>query len=247
MPLIIIVGVRRFGRLSLWAGSSLASLVTMLRSWCWALFLPLSNSLALPPGNAWPHVKRMPRNIVFSPSPALNEQSVLMAKRLDEEIKRSLAAFERKQERLSTSEDCMAAYVKSPMAEKAASLDAWSKLVMDHLELIPEGAESATLVHDGVPVTVRFDRAKYATPREEAAGHSDMAAKLWRQQAKVDALRHRNEGTEAALRGWQKRVRIAVARGEVAALCALQRKLIGSSKRLGLRASTLESDTDLGI
>ena len=143
----------------------------------------------------------------------------------------------------------MAAYVKSPMAEKAQALDAWAKLVMDHLDVIPEDAESVTLLHNGVPVLVRFDRAKYATPREEAAGHSDMAAKLWRQQTKVDALRHRNEGTEAALRGWQKRVRIAVARGEAAALSALQRKLVAPStaKRLGLRASTLEAAADLGI
>ena len=58
---------------------------------------------------------------------------------------------------------------------------------------------------------------------------------------KVDGLRHRNSGTEMALRGWQKRVRFAAARGEAAALGALRVKLLQSSKKLGLRRAKLAS------
>ena len=53
-----------------------------------------------------------------------------------------------------------------------------------------------------------------------------MAAKLRRQQKKVDALRHQNDGMEEALKGWRKRVRVAAARGEAAALQALHHTLM---------------------
>ena len=58
---------------------------------------------------------------------------------------------------------------------------------------------------------------------------------------KIDALEHKNEGIDAALRGWQKRVRMAAARGEVAGLVALREKILASSKRLGLRPKRLQA------
>ena len=66
-----------------------------------------------------------------------------------------------------------------------------------------------------------------------------MAAKLRRQQNKVDLLRRQNGGTKAALQGWRKRVRIAAARGNAPALHALRKKLLESSKRLGVRPAKL--------
>ena len=57
----------------------------------------------------------------------------------------------------------------------------------------------------------------------------------------VDALRHQNGGTEAALVGWRKRVRVAAARGEAAAMEVLRCKLLKASKKLGLRRAVLAS------
>lgn len=117
-------------------------------------------------------------------------------------------------------------------------LERWARLVLDNVEVgaIAEDAASATISDSGSGlVQLVFDRSKYPSPREEAEAALGMAAKLRRQQAKVDSLRHRNEGAAAALAGWQKRVRIAAARGEAEALRALRVKLLRSSKQLGLR------------
>ena len=108
----------------------------------------------------------------------------------------------------------MASYVQAPMTVKADALSQWADAVLENADSISDDAESATIMLNGVKVRVEFDRAKYASPREEAAAAADMAKKLYRQQNKVDTLRHQNDGVEAALNGWRKRVRIAAARGE---------------------------------
>ena len=133
------------------------------------------------------------------------------------------------------------------MAEKAAELERWSALVLDNLDTIPAGATSA-VVHDdfGTPVVLQFDTAKYASPREQAEAEARMARKLFVQQSKVDKLRHKNGGTAAALKGWQRRVRVAAARGEAPALHALRSKLLQSRKRLGLRSAHLPG-SEFGI
>ena len=145
----------------------------------------------------------------------------------------------------------MASYVQAPMTVKADALSQWADAVLENADSISDDAESATIMLNGVKVRVEFDRAKYASPREEAAAAADMAKKLYRQQNKVDTLRHQNDGVEAALNGWRKRVRIAAARGEAAAMEVLRGKLLKSSKRLGLRRAVLasfdEHKEDLGI
>ena len=205
----------------------------------------MASALHVPPGGA----RRMPRHIKFAPSAALSSRHVELATLLDTEIARGITRGEKKQKAMGVAEQCMAAYVKAPMTLKAEALETWSKLVLANLHTIPEGVAEVTLELRGKTVTLRFDLSKYASPREEALEHAAMAVKLRRQQGKVDALRHLHGGTVAALGGWQKRVRIAAARGEAAALGALHSKLLESSKRLGLRADTLQAfDADeLGI
>ena len=132
--------------------------------------------------------------------------------------------------------------------EKARALDRWAALVLTNLDAIPAGAESAMVwdPEEGGSVLLRFDTAKYASAREQAEAEAAMARKLEKQQAKLDRVRHQNSGTEAALQGWRKRVRVAAARGEVPALHALHSKLLASRKRLGLRAAHL-SDDEFGV
>ena len=199
---------------------------------------------------------RMPRDIVFVPSSSLSEKQVQLAQMLEGELSTALQVCVRKQAKLNNAEQCMAVYVDAPMLVKAERLAQWSRLVLSNLRNIPKDAESVVLFDEaiggGEPVTLRFSRDKYVSPEEEALAHANMAEKLQRQQAKVDGLRHRNSGTEMALRGWQKRVRFAAARGEAAALGALRVKLLQSSKKLGLRSAKLASyseydHSDLGI
>jgi len=173
------------------------------------------------------------------PSERLEADSLSLAKALDAELSRGLDIFQKKQTRLDGAENCMARYVQAPMSTKADELSRWSELVMEHLESIPEGAGSVAVRVDGTMVVLQFDLSKYSSPREEAVEAARMAQKLYRQQQKVDRLRHQNEGTEAALAGWRKRVRLAAARGEAAAMEVLRNKLLDSSKKLGLRRSVL--------
>ena len=77
-----------------------------------------------------------------------------------------------------------------------------------------------------------------------------MAQKLYKQQQKIDNLAHRNDGVAQSLLGWQKRVRLAAARGEAEALHALRKKILASSKRLGVRTARLKAfvvDDELDI
>ena len=180
---------------------------------------------------------RLPRRIVFRPR-RLAPHELALAVLLDVELTNAIVARARKQKSLGQAEHCMAVYVNAPVAEKAEVLERWARLVLDNVEVgaIAEDAASATISDSGSGlVQLVFDRSKYPSPREEAEAALGMAAKLRRQQAKVDSLRHRNEGAAAALAGWQKRVRIAAARGEAEALRALRVKLLRSSKQLGLR------------
>ena len=64
------------------------------------------------------------------------------------------------------------------MAQKAAELDTWSQLVLENLATIPADAETVTLtMAGGTPVLVRFDRAKYGSPHEQAIAAAEMAGK----------------------------------------------------------------------
>ena len=149
---------------------------------------------------------------------------------------------------------CLERYVQAPMTTKADELSQWSDAVLENADSIPDNADSATMIlQSGVKVTLHFDRAKYSSPREEATAAADMARKLYWQQSRVDSLRHLNDGVEASLYGWRKRVRIAAARGEAAAMEVLRSKLLKRSKKLGLRRAVLasfdddEEDEALGI
>lgn len=209
--------------------------------------LSVSTSRALPPVCK---EHRIPREIIFAPSKSLNAREHRLAEVLEAELSRSIDVFAKKQSKIITAEECMAAYVSALMALKAEELARWSELVLDNADSIPGDAATAIVSVDGTSVVLQFDREKYSSPREEALAEARMAAKLRKQQSKVDALRHQNGGTEAALEGWRKRVRVAAARGEAAAMEVLRCKLLNASKKLGLRRAVLASideREDLGI
>ena len=184
---------------------------------------------------------RQPRRIIFAPCDALAPHDVALAELLDTELTEAQAARQKKQAALNVAESCMAAYVSSPMIQKAERLELFAHHVISGLEAGTISSDAATTIMDGA--VLQFDIAKYGTARAEAETALDMARKLRRQQGKLDVLRHRNDGTTAALVGWQKRVRVAAARGESLALHALHAKLLDSSKRLGLRRRRLEAFT----
>lgn len=182
---------------------------------------------------------RQPRQIILAPASQLQPHDVALAEFLDAELTAAQDEREKKQARVDMAESCMAAYVSSPMIDKAQKLEHFAHLVITGLDSGAIAKDASTAVLQGTVLT--FDTTKHGTPRAEAAAALDMARKLRRQQSKLDALRHRNEGTTAALVGWQKRVRVAAARGESAALRALHAKLLSSHKRLGLRRNRLQA------
>lgn len=153
----------------------------------------------------------------------------------------------RKQVKLGIAERCMNAFVESPMLEKANELEHFAKNILSGLDSgsIPMDASTVVVLDNGAPTVVKFDLEKFGTPRAEASKALEMAAKLRKQQAKIDALRRRNDGTAAALEGWQKRVRVAAARGEAEGLRALHAKLLQASKHLGLRRDRLAAFTTM--
>ena len=195
---------------------------------------------------------RFPRHIAFAPSATLGHKEVKLAALLDEELGYGLEIYANKQRRLVSSELSMAKYVSRPsMVSKAEELEKFSQLILTNRDRIPSDASTAVVSVEGsaTMVVLQFDRIKYGSPREEALAHLRMARKLRRQQSKVDVVRHQNEGIEAALAGWRKRVRLAAARGEAAAVHVLKGKLLDSSQRLGLSRlrRRLKNWDDVGI
>ena len=190
---------------------------------------------------------RPPRHTVFAPAATLDAAAKDLAQLLDTELTSTLDELASKQVKLQNAQTCMDSYVEAPMVEKADELAEWARLVQRNLDRIPENAESFVAESaDGQLVVLQFGLTpgrgrQYESPGEEAAIAESMSQKLYAQQRKIDALEHKNEGIDAALRGWQKRVRMAAARGEVAGLVALREKILASSKRLGLRPKRLQA------
>ena len=200
-----------------------------------------------------PQCSLFPKKIVFAPSKTLDENSVKLAQLLEAEIESTLNEHARKQVKLQNAQESMDQYVGSPMLEEAERLEEWAELVQSNLDQIPHDAVS--FIHeeeDGNLILLQFGHTPgtYTTPAEEAEVAASMAQKLYKQQQKIDNLAHRNDGVAQSLLGWQKRVRLAAARGEAEALHALRKKILASSKRLGVRTARLKAfvvDDELDI